>query len=66
MHASGAIVTKLIPFLGIPVAMALSSVPTWVAWTLLALGIMQVITDVVLSTKSSDWAKFRREMDFVR
>jgi len=64
MHASGAIVTKVLPFLLIPVAMAISSVPMWVSWSLLALGVVQILTDVLWSTKSSDWAKFRREMAF--
>ena len=31
------------------------------AWALLALGVLQIVTDVTLSTKSSDWKKFRRE-----
>jgi len=62
MHASGAIVTKAVPFLLIPVAMAISSVPPWTTWALLALGVVQILTDLLWSTKSSDWAKFRREM----
>jgi hypothetical protein len=66
MHASGAIVTKAVPFLLIPVATAISSVPMWVTWALLALGVVQLLTDILWSTKSSDWAKFRREMVFHR
>lgn len=64
MHASGAIVTKAIPFLLLPVAMLMPAVPTWMSLVLLALGILQVITDVLWSTKSSDWAKFKREMSY--
>ena len=64
MHASGAIVTKAIPFLLIPVALLMPAVPTWVPIVLLGLGIIQVATDIAWSTKSSDWAKFRREMTF--
>jgi hypothetical protein len=64
MHASGAIVTKVIPFLLLPVALSMSKVPTWVTWALLALGALQILTDVVWSTRSSDWAKFRREMAY--
>ncbi len=61
MHASGAIVTKLIPFLLIPVAMLMAEVPTWVPIILLGLGIFQIAADVAWSTKSSDWAKYLRE-----
>lgn len=66
MHASGAIVTKAIPFLLIPIAMVMSGIPIWVPVALLALGIIQIATDIAWSTKSSDWAKFRREMAFTR
>jgi hypothetical protein len=62
MHAAGAIVTKAIPFLLIPVSVLMPAIPTWVPLTLLGLGITQIVTDVVWSTKSSDWAKYRREM----
>lgn len=64
MHASGAIVTKVVPFLLIPVALLMSAIPTWVPIVLLALGIIQIVTDVVWSTRSSDWAKYRREMTY--
>jgi hypothetical protein len=65
MHASGAIVTKAIPFLLIPVALLMPAIQGWVPIALLALGIVQIVTDVAWSTKSSDWAKFRREMTYV-
>lgn len=65
MHASGAIVTKAIPFLLIPVALLMPAIPWWVPIVLFALGIIQIVTDLAWSTKSSDWAKFRREMSFV-
>ncbi len=64
MHASGATVTKLIPFLLIPASVALTTVPTWVTWTLLVVGVLQVVADVVWSTRSSDWAKYRREIQY--
>jgi hypothetical protein len=64
MHASGAIVTKAIPFLLIPIALLLPAVPGWVPIVLLALGIIQIVTDVVWSTQASDWAKYRREMTY--
>lgn len=57
MHASGAIVTKLIPFVLLPFAWA-----PWLRWALIAVGIVQIITDVTLSTKSSDWKKVKREL----
>jgi hypothetical protein len=64
MHASGAIVTKVIPFLLIGVALLMSAIPTWVPIALLALGIIQIVADSAWSTKSSDWAKFSREMTY--
>lgn len=63
MHAAGAIVTKLLPFLLIGAAWA-ADVPAWAVWALLAIGIVVVATDIVWSTKASDWKKFQREMAF--
>jgi len=65
MHAAGAIATKLTPFLVIPYAMAIGT-ETWTVLLLLALGIIQIITDVLFSVKASDWKKFRREMKIAR
>lgn len=65
MHASGALVTKLVPFLLIGAAVA-ADLPVWVAWVLAGLGLVMVVVDVVWSTKSSDWKRFRREMEFAR
>ena len=62
MHASGAIMSKLIPFLLLPAA-AISGQPTWVVWSVAAFGLISIATDVLWSTKVSDWKKFRREMD---
>jgi hypothetical protein len=50
------------PFLLIPVVLLMPAVPPWVALTLVGLGTFQIVIDVAWSTKSSDWAKFRREM----
>jgi hypothetical protein len=61
MHASGAIVTKLMPFAFLGAALA-ARVPTWVVWALVAIGLAQIVTDVLWSAKASDWKKFRREM----
>ncbi|MCL1693110.1 MAG: hypothetical protein M3096_05455 [Actinomycetia bacterium] len=63
MHASGAIVTKAIPFLLLPVAIWFA-VPVWTIVVLVVLAVGQVLTDVLWSTKASDWAKFRREMRY--
>ena len=61
MHASGALVTKLVPFALLGAAIA-ADLPTWAVWGLVAVGVGTIITDVLWSTKSSDWKKFRREM----
>lgn len=65
MHASGALVTKAIPFLLIPGALFASGIPGWVPAILVFVGVFQIITDIVWSTRASDWSKFRREMDYV-
>ncbi len=65
MHASGAIVTKLMPFIFLGAAFA-AGVPTWVVWTLVVIGLVQIATDVAWSTKASDWKKFKREMRFAQ
>lgn len=65
MHASGAIATKLAPF----VALAFwpgSGAPWWSAVGLIALGLIQIATDVTLSVKVSDWKKFSRERAVAR
>lgn len=65
MHAAGAIATKLIPFLMIGAALA-AGVPAWATWALVAVGVVTLITDVLWSTKASDWKKFQREMAFAQ
>lgn len=65
MHASGAIVTKLIPFLALGPALVIP-VPTWATVILVVVGVGQIVTDVLWSTKASDWKKFRREMSYAR
>ena len=64
MHASGAIVTKLIPFVMLAAVLP-AEFPAWTAWLLLAQGVLQVLTDAAWSVKMSDWKKFRREMSYV-
>ena len=63
MHASGAIVTKLMPFIFLGAAMA-AGLPTWVVWALVVIGLVEIAIDIVWSTKKSDWKKFKREMEF--
>jgi len=65
MHAAGAIATKLTPFLVIPFAVAIGT-ETWAVLVLLALGVVQILTDVLYSVRASDWKKFRREMESAR
>jgi hypothetical protein len=65
MHASGAIVTKIIPFALLGAANA-AGLPTWAVVGLAVIGVVMIITDVVWSTSSSDWMKFRREMKFAQ
>ena len=65
MHASGAIATKLAPFVALAFWPA-SGAPWWSGAGLLALGVLQIATDVTLSTKSSDWKKFAREKAVAR
>jgi hypothetical protein len=61
MHASGAIATKLAPFLALAF-LPFTDAPWWAAVALLALGVAQIVTDLLFSVKSGDWKRFRREM----
>lgn len=61
MHASGAIVSKITPFALLPFAY-LSGVSRWVTLVVAAFGVISIVTDILWSTKVSDWKKFRREM----
>lgn len=65
MHASGAIVTKLLPFALIGAAVA-ADLPIWAVLGLPAIGIVTIVTDVFWSTKASDWKKYSREMGFAQ
>ena len=65
MHASGAIATKLAPFVALAFWPA-SGAPWWAAAALAGIGVLQIVTDLTLSTKSSDWKKFRREKHLAR
>ncbi len=65
MHASGAIATKLTPFLVVAYAIA-TGVDGWAIGLVLAVGILQIVSDVLFSVRASDWKKFRREMRLAR
>lgn len=65
MHAAGATTTKVIPFLMIGAALA-AGVPGWATWALVAAGVVALVTDVLWSTKASDWKKFQREMAYAQ
>ena len=60
MHAAGAIASKVAPFVSLAF-WRWSNAPAWAAWATLGIGVVQVVTDVVWSTKHSDWKKVRRE-----
>jgi hypothetical protein len=65
MHASGALATKLAPFVALALWPA-TDAPWWSALALLVLGVGQIVTDVVFSVRSSDWKKVRRERTIAR
>lgn len=65
MHASGAIATKLAPFVTLAFA-PVTNAPAWAVWVVLVIGIFQIVTDALFSVKTSDWKRFRREMVFAR
>jgi hypothetical protein len=65
MHASGAILTKILPFALIPWAMAIE-LHGWAIYLMLVVGVIQIVTDVLFSTKTSDWKKVRRELKAAR
>ena len=59
-HASGAIATKIAPFVAVALSPA-TNAPGWAVFAMGAYGVLQIVTDVMFSTKSSDWKKFSRE-----
>jgi hypothetical protein len=68
MHAAGALATKAAPFAVFTPAylrharLDYELLPSWSLWAVLALGVLQILTDVFWSTKFSDWKKVRREL----
>ncbi|MBW3666419.1 MAG: hypothetical protein KY394_02370 [Actinobacteria bacterium] len=65
MHASGAILTKLLPFALLGAAIA-ADLPVWAVWGVVAIGVVAIVTDIAWSTSKSDWKRFRREMEFAQ
>jgi hypothetical protein len=61
MHASGAIASKLLPFIAYAFG-AQAGLEQWALWVLLAIGAISIVIDLTLSTRASDWKRFRREM----
>jgi hypothetical protein len=67
MHASGAIASKLVPFLVLALTVIAGiDAPGWAIVALWVIGIGQLVTDLVFSTRKSDWKKVRRELAVAR
>lgn len=60
MHAAGALASKVAPFVT-AAFFPLTEAPRWALWAVLAIGVVQIVTDVVWSRKRSDWMKASRE-----
>lgn len=65
MHGSAPFVTKVLPFAVLPFA-SLARAPWWASAVLVAIGVLQLLTDALLSVRFSDWKRFRREMRVAR
>jgi hypothetical protein len=65
MHASGAIGTKLAPFLALALAPR-DRIPGWAAGALAAVGVVQLVTDALISVRRGDWKRFLRERQIAR
>jgi hypothetical protein len=65
MHASGAVATKVAPFLPLFFWSA-ADAPVWSALLLLGVGGLQILTDILFSVKTSDWKKVARELAVAR
>lgn len=63
MHAAGALLTKVVA-IGLVVIALTAGLPAWVVWSLAAVAAGAILTDIVWSTRSSDWKRFRREMSY--
>jgi hypothetical protein len=65
MHASGAVASKVAPFVSAAFWPA-TEAPAWALWATLGIGVAQIVTDVVWSTRRSDWKKAGRERRIAR
>ena len=65
MHASGALATKIAPFIPLFFWSA-AGAPVWSALLLLGLGGLQIVTDIAFSVKTSDWMRVKRELAVAR
>ncbi len=65
MHASGALATKIAPFVALGFCLAADG-PTWAAWVLAGIGAFKIATDILFSRKSSDWKRVARERALAR
>jgi len=59
-HASGAVATKVAPFVAVALS-PLTNAPAWAVIAMAAYGVLQIVTDVAFSTRTGDWKKYRRE-----
>ncbi|HEX6262544.1 MAG TPA: hypothetical protein VF097_06825 [Actinomycetota bacterium] len=72
MHAAGALASKVAPFVVFGWAYVYhwqrgwDLLPPWSLWALLGLGLFQIVTDLLWSTRRSDWKKVRRELRIAR
>jgi hypothetical protein len=65
MHASGAVTTKLMPFLMLGAAWGMEA-PTWAWWALIIAGVVALATDILWSGTASDWKRYKRERRFAK
>lgn len=65
MHASGALATKVAPFVVLALA-PWGAAPWWSLALVGAIGIFMIVTDVLFSVSSGDWKKFLRERAIAR
>lgn len=65
MHASGAIVSKLVPFVVLAYALSIDCDPLAIV-IVAAIGVGSIVTDILISTKTSDWKRYKREMRLAR
>jgi hypothetical protein len=72
MHAAGALASKIAPFAVFAAAYLphrtanYDLFPPWAMWGVLAIGVIQIVTDLTFSRKRSDWKKVGRELRVAR